>query len=295
LDYSKVTYINGETPVEIICPVHGSFFKKPNEFKKNKCGCAKCGFDIRGVGQRWTQDEWIETVGLLHNHKYDYSLVELCQIDLDVKIICPQHGVFLQKPRTHLQSKGCIECGKIVKSEKMTYTTQEFIDKCTIIHNGKYDYSNVCYEHSTRQIEIICNIHGSFYQEAHSHLRGWGCNICAHRNRFSRTGWRESCKGRTSYVYLVHLITPLENCYKIGITINLSERYKGYLREGIQVKEKALMSFENSDDSFNMENHLFRLLKQYKYKPLYTFGGRTECFQNRSEVLSTFNLLSPKG
>ena len=30
-DYSKVIYINAITKVEIICPVHGSFWKKPND------------------------------------------------------------------------------------------------------------------------------------------------------------------------------------------------------------------------------------------------------------------------
>ena len=31
-DYSKVVYIDANTKVTIICPIHGMFFQKPNEF-----------------------------------------------------------------------------------------------------------------------------------------------------------------------------------------------------------------------------------------------------------------------
>jgi hypothetical protein len=42
-DYSKVDYINSQTKVEIVCPLHGSFFQKPNNhFSK---GCCKCKGD----------------------------------------------------------------------------------------------------------------------------------------------------------------------------------------------------------------------------------------------------------
>lgn len=41
-DYSKVNYINNRTKVEIICPIHGSFFITPDNFLQGK-GCQKCG------------------------------------------------------------------------------------------------------------------------------------------------------------------------------------------------------------------------------------------------------------
>lgn len=41
-DYGKVDYINGETPVEIICNKHGSFFQKPVNHLRGK-GCKLCG------------------------------------------------------------------------------------------------------------------------------------------------------------------------------------------------------------------------------------------------------------
>ena len=41
-DYSKVNYVNGKTPVTIICPVHGEFEQKPYYHLAGN-GCPKCG------------------------------------------------------------------------------------------------------------------------------------------------------------------------------------------------------------------------------------------------------------
>jgi len=40
-DYSKVIYVNTETKVCIICPIHGEFMQRPMNHLKND-GCSKC-------------------------------------------------------------------------------------------------------------------------------------------------------------------------------------------------------------------------------------------------------------
>ncbi len=40
-DYSKMNYVNIDTPIEIICPEHGSFFQSPYEHQKG-ANCLKC-------------------------------------------------------------------------------------------------------------------------------------------------------------------------------------------------------------------------------------------------------------
>lgn len=57
-------------------------------------------------------------------------------------------------------------------------TTKEFIERSNEHHNFLYNYSNVTYTNSTTKIEIICKIHGSFYQQPRAHLNGQGCPIC---------------------------------------------------------------------------------------------------------------------
>ncbi len=41
-NYSKVKYVNDMTPVEIICPKHGSFYATPNNHVSKSSGCASC-------------------------------------------------------------------------------------------------------------------------------------------------------------------------------------------------------------------------------------------------------------
>jgi len=57
-------------------------------------------------------------------------------------------------------------------------TTQEFIDRATLVHGRVYDYSEVVYVSSHKKVEITCPIHGVFQQSPSNHLAGKGCNIC---------------------------------------------------------------------------------------------------------------------
>lgn len=67
-------------------------------------------------------------------------------------------------------------------------TTEEFIKESSKIHNNKYDYSKSVYTKKTEKLIIICNLHGDFIQNAHNHLRGYGCPKCGQEKRInSRT------------------------------------------------------------------------------------------------------------
>jgi very-short-patch-repair endonuclease len=111
---------------------------------------------------------------LIHNNKYDYSLVEYKNMKTKVKIICPIHGVFEQNLNNHIYKKyGCPDCGGTKK-----INTEEFIKKSKKIHNNKYDYSLVEYKNMKTKVKIICPIHGEFEQEPRHHLNNSGCQIC---------------------------------------------------------------------------------------------------------------------
>ncbi len=56
--------------------------------------------------------KFIERSNLIHNNKYDYSLVKYTKAYSPVKIICPEHGIFEQKPYYHYTGHGCSTCGK---------------------------------------------------------------------------------------------------------------------------------------------------------------------------------------
>ncbi|MDR1019002.1 MAG: DUF723 domain-containing protein [Lachnospiraceae bacterium] len=88
-DYSKVNYIDNRTKVQIICPIHGLFFQRPNNHISQKNGCPKCKGGIEK-----TTEEFINKAVSIHKNKYDYSEVKYKNSRTKIKIICPEHGIF---------------------------------------------------------------------------------------------------------------------------------------------------------------------------------------------------------
>ena len=109
-----------------------------------------------------TKDEFIAKAKAVHGDKYDYSLVEYVNAFTPVKIICPKHGVFEQKPTTHLSGYGCQQCGKESARISIASTLEQFINAAKKVHGDKYDYSLVEYKNNHTPVKIICPIHGVF-------------------------------------------------------------------------------------------------------------------------------------
>ena len=167
-DYSLVEYVKATTKVKIICPEHGVFIQAPSSHLRGN-GCAFCS----GVG-RITTKTFIENAKKVHGNKYDYSLIEYANANTNVKIICPEHGVFEQLPYSHLKGVNCPKCVGGIKID-----TKEFIKRANKIHNNKYDYSLVDYINSATKVKIICKEHGVFKQQPGNHIQGQTCPKCS--------------------------------------------------------------------------------------------------------------------
>lgn len=72
----------------------------------------------------------------------------------------------------------------MIRTKVGTYvkrTTDEFIAIAKKVHKDRYDYSLVKYTGALEKVEIICKEHGSFWQQANTHIRGQNCPVCAGR------------------------------------------------------------------------------------------------------------------
>ena len=165
--YEQVNYINTFTKVKICCNTHGIFEQSP-ESHLQKYGCPYCG----GT-KKYSTQEFINKAILIHGDKYNYDSVVYVNNSTKIKIACDKHGIFEQVASKHLIGQGCIKCSGKEKS-----TTENFIDSAISIHGNKYNYSNADYVNNNKKIEIICNIHGSFFQSPYNHLNGQGCKLC---------------------------------------------------------------------------------------------------------------------
>ena len=182
-DYSKVNYIDGDTKVCIICPIHGEFWQTPSNHLQGK-GCKEC---LDEKVNKNSCDKFIKQAKEIHGDKYDYSKVKYIRLDRKVCIICKKHGEFWQTPISHLRGvSGCNKCN-LIKKQKA------FIEKANEIHNNEYDYSKVNYIKSSKKVCIICKEHGEFWQTPNNHLKGNKCPKCCGKNKTTNDFINESC------------------------------------------------------------------------------------------------------
>ena len=131
-DYSKVNYVNAKTKVEIVCPVHGSFWQIPR-FHIQGNGCPRCNGGIKYI-----TSDFINKAKSIHGDKYDYSKVDYVNTITPVKIICSKHGEFQQTPRDHIAGCGCPMCksskGEILVSQILKDLNIQYISQYTLKH-----------------------------------------------------------------------------------------------------------------------------------------------------------------
>ena len=180
-DYSCLVYKNALTKVDILCPKHGRFTQLPFNHLKG-VGCPSCGAETRANGISLDTDDFISKADKVHQGKYDYSRVNYTGYNNKVEILCPVHGSFLQRANNHLAGVGCRECGYRVTSSVLLKPQTEFVSTATLLHEGKYDYSFSVYQGAFAPLEVICPVHGGFWQTPDAHLNsGSGCPRCSHR------------------------------------------------------------------------------------------------------------------
>ena len=157
-DYNKSDYVNNYTNIKIVCPIHGDFDQSPRSHLMGR-GCPYCS------GYKSTFYNFIRNANYIHKNKYIYDELNYIDSITKMKIICPVHGTFEQKPDGHLNGRGCPLCGG---SEKKT--TKEFVDMATEIHGNMYDYSIVDYKNTMTKVNIICSKHGIFKMKPNNHI-----------------------------------------------------------------------------------------------------------------------------
>jgi hypothetical protein len=117
-DYKDVVYIDMNTEVSIICPIHGQFKQLPRYHLRG--GCIKCGGK-----ELLTQEKFIERCVLSHGDLYDYSKVNYISCSIPVSIRCKLHDIlFTQIPHLHYSNMtGCREC---IQSTKIKNSLEKY-------------------------------------------------------------------------------------------------------------------------------------------------------------------------
>src|SRR3990167_7438698 len=172
-------------------------------------------------------NKFINKANKIHNYKYDYSEVAYLNSKTKIKIICKEHGIFKQRPDSHLNGNGCKKCANIKKNNK-----NKFINQANEIHNSKYNYCNVNYINNKTKIKIICKKHGIFEQIPSSHLYGFGCSKCSISVSKAETAW-------------LNMLNIPNDIHHRQVKIYINEKYdkKYFLVDGFDSKTNTIYEF----------------------------------------------------
>ena len=110
--------------------------------------------------------KFVEKARKIHGNKYDYSKVNYINAQTKVKITCPEHGEFWQKPNNHLNGKSCPLCSeshgereirKLLDKYGIRYEREKTFDDLNGIGGGqlRFDFylpdHNMCIEFDGEQ------------------------------------------------------------------------------------------------------------------------------------------------
>lgn len=176
-DYSKVNYVNYDTPVILMCPIHGEFEILP-KFHLRGDGCSLCSKEKRIDSCKKPQEQFIQEVIEKHGDKFDLSQINYINNYTPVIVTCKKHNeIFSIRPFLLLESDIC--CPKC-RSEYKTKTTEQFIQEAKAIWGDTYDYSETIYVNANTKVKIICPQHGPFYKNPGNHIHEkQGCPYCS--------------------------------------------------------------------------------------------------------------------
>ena len=229
-DYTFVEYETNNKKVKIICPIHGDFYQTPNSHIRY--GCSKCGKTNAAKKTSSNVEKFIQKSNIKHNNKYDYSLVIYKNNKTNVKIICPEHGIFEQRPDNHMSGKICLSCSiKIVSSKINRLSLSDFIERSNKIHKNEFDYSLIKEGHKfLEKVDIICRKHGIFSQTPHNHLSGQKCPKCKNSK-----GVRKICDILDGYNIEYEIEKKIDGCIsnkgrplRFDIYLNKNDLYIEY-------------------------------------------------------------------
>jgi hypothetical protein len=158
-DYSRVNYVDYKT--KVIIGYKGVWYEQtPSKHLQGK--------RIECQQLKITNDEFINMSKKIWKDRYDYSECEYIGANDKIRLYDKLNDRWIeQSAKSHINGY-----------EVTKLTSDEYVDKCLIIHDYMYEYDMLNYENLNSKILINCKKHGKFELKASTHIYGAGCNKC---------------------------------------------------------------------------------------------------------------------
>ena len=162
--------------IAVECYEHGVFYQKACSHLFS-AGCPECGQQKTIKAGTLTTEQFILKSQSKFIGKFSYSKTVYTKKGVDLTVTCSVHGDIAIKPEWHFwSSHGCPKCDyeipRAIKRKKI-------LEKASLIHKNRYDYSNVVFSNVSDKVEITCPDHGTFRQSLFHHSNGIKCPRCA--------------------------------------------------------------------------------------------------------------------
>lgn len=158
-DYSLVDYENAHKKIIIKCPKHGEFIQIPWNHISLKEGCPYCG------NNKSNMELFLKKAEEIHNGRYNYSLFTNYTNNREkIRIICPEHGEFVQILCNHLNGQGCPVCletkgerkiREFLQDNKIKFEVYKRFKECRYKNPLPFDFylpdMNICVEYDGPQ------------------------------------------------------------------------------------------------------------------------------------------------
>lgn len=174
-------------------------------------------------------------------------------------------------------------CGIQRRALLQSETMESWVVKAKEVHGNSYEYLGP-YLGNKIKTTIVCKIHGSFNMRPNNHLNGQGCPTCGKSLRgWNFSKWDNSGKESKYFesfkVYIIKCFNHNEEFIKVGKTFNsLSSRFYSKFEMPYQYEVVKIFIFEDGISCSEHEYNLHKRLNKYKYFPLISFQGESECF-----------------
>ena len=179
-DYSKVVYVDINTPVEVYCKKHDFTFTPTPKNHRKGSGCTKCGREAQIEKAKKDFNRFKQEMFDLYGDQYDFNNSKYTNTKTELTAICKTHGDFSKAPFSLLNGSACDECCK----KQTKYNNKEmFIEEAKKVYGDKDDYTNTEIVSASEKMEVVCKKHNhTFTKGIQTYLGGWGCPMCSAEN-----------------------------------------------------------------------------------------------------------------
>lgn len=125
----------------------------------------------------------------VHGDKYDYSQVVYIATQTHVRIVCPKHGAFMQRPHSHRRGMGCRSCAALRRTEQNA-THCRFCGKRCIRSEVT---RKCCSSDACRWRHDVERGHRTGHSWADVIKTKWHIEKCRQRD-IALIGWKRRCK-----------------------------------------------------------------------------------------------------